>query len=265
MPTYPDNPSTPPPTADTQSLSRYLLRMADDHLVLAQRLGEWVAAAPDLEEDIALTNIGLDCLGIARALYTYAGEVEGKNRGEDDLAMFRDEREYYNLLLVEQPNRDFGWTMVRQLFFDAFYLERWGDLLGSPDPTLAGIAAKAIKEATYHLQHSRTWVLRLGDGTEESHHRCQQAVDGLWRFTGEMFLDDDLDQAISQAGIASPPSTLQTGWSDLVESVLTEATLELPTGVLPRTGGRSGFHSEYLGHLLAEMQWLQRSYPGWKW
>jgi ring-1,2-phenylacetyl-CoA epoxidase subunit PaaC len=220
-------------------------------MILAQRLGEWISNAPDLEEDIAIGNIALDHLGVARALYTYAGGLEGEGRSEDDFAMRRSEREYRNLLMVEQPNGDFAHTMVRGLFFDAYQLQLWADLAGSAEPTLAGIAPRALKEARYHRRHSAAWVVRLGDGTEESHRRAQAAVDSLWSYTGEMF--------------EGQVATYRDAWLALVTSVLDEATLRIPDDPFQRTGGRRGLHTEHLGHLLAEMQWMQRSYPGLAW
>ena len=220
-------------------------------MVLAQRLGELISNAPELEIDIALGNTALDHLGVARALYTHAGEVEGEGRTEDDLAMFRTERDYTNFLLVEQPNGDFAHTVVRQLLFDAYQMELWRDLSTSRDQTLGGIAAKALKEATYHLRFSSGWVTRLGDGTEESHRRAQDGVDALWRYTSEMFEGE--------------AEKYRLAWSTTIEPALVEAGLELPSDPYQRTGGRSGFHTEHLGLLLAEMQWMQRSYPGLQW
>jgi ring-1,2-phenylacetyl-CoA epoxidase subunit PaaC len=228
-----------------------LLAHADDNLVLAQRLGEWISNAPELEEDIALGNIALDHLGVARSLYTHAGEIEGQGRTEDDLAMHRSEREFRNLLLVEQPNGDFACTMVRGMLFDAYQLELWDDLANSADASLAGIAERARKESGYHFRHSSGWVVRLGDGTNESHHRAQDAVETLWRFTDEMFEDD-----------AAP---YRGTWRKRVMSVLEDAGLVVTDESNQRTGGRRGLHSEHLGHLLAEMQWMQRSYPGLSW
>lgn len=228
-----------------------LVAHADDNLILAQRLGEWISNAPELEIDIALGNIALDHLGVARALYTHAGEVEDEGRTEDDFAMFRDERGFTNLLLVEQPNRDFAHTIIRQLYFDAYQVPLWEDLSSSEDEILAGIAAKALKEARYHLRYSSGWAIRLGDGTEESHRRAQQAVDALWRFTAEMF--------------EGSTSGYRAAWNAKVGDVLSEATLEVPDDPYQRSGGRSGFHTTHLGHLLTEMQWMQRSYPGLDW
>jgi ring-1,2-phenylacetyl-CoA epoxidase subunit PaaC len=220
-------------------------------MVLSQRLGDWISRAPELEEDIALGNIALDHLGVARALYTHAGEVEGVGRSEDDLAMGRSEREFMNSLLVEQPNGDFAQTVVRGFLFDCYQLGLWSDLARSDDPTLSGIAARALKEARYHFRHSSGWVVRLGDGTDESNRRTQAAVDALWRYTGELFEGD--------AGPYLPD------WQRQVEGVLDQAGLAVPEDGYQRSGGRRGFHSEHLGHLLAEMQWMRRSYPGQEW
>jgi len=230
---------------------RWLLAHADDNMVLAQRLGEWISNAPELEEDIALGNIALDHLGVARALYTHAGEIEGLGRDEDDLAMTRPEREYLNLLLVEQPNRDFAHSVLRSFLFDAYQVELWADLSGSEDATLAGISGRALKEARYHLRHSSGWVVRLGDGTEESHRRAQAALDGLWRFTAEMFADE--------------AAAYRERWDATIVDVLEQARLLAPVDPYQRGGGRQGLHTEHLGLLLAEMQWLQRSYPGLEW
>lgn len=233
------------------SEAEHLLAHADDNLVLAQRLGEWISRAPELEEDIAIGNIALDHLGVARALYTRAGELEGLGRGEDDFAMSRPEREYRNLLLVEQPNGDFAQTMVRGLFFDAYQVGLWDGMAGVDDTELTGIAGRALKEARYHLLHSSTWVVRLGDGTDESHRRAQEAVDRLWRYTEEM-----LEELIP---------IRRHAWGRVVSAVLAEATLQVPEDPYQRGGGRRGLHSEHLGPLLAEMQWMQRSYAGLRW
>jgi ring-1,2-phenylacetyl-CoA epoxidase subunit PaaC len=229
----------------------FLLAHADDNMILAQRLGEWVSSAPELEIDIALGNMALDHLGVARALYTYAGEVEGKGRDEDDLAMFRSEREFTNLLLVEQPNGDFAHSIARQLLFDTYQLVLWEDLSASEDIRLAGIAAKALKETRYHLRFSSGWMVRLGDGTDESHRRAVSAVEHMWRFTAEMFEDD--------------AARYRGSWETMVAEAFDEATMPIPSDSYQRSGGRSGFHTEHLGHLLAEMQWMQRSHPGLEW
>jgi ring-1,2-phenylacetyl-CoA epoxidase subunit PaaC len=243
----------------------YLLRLGDDNLVVAQRLGEWISRGPDLEEDIALGNLALDHLGVARNLLTYAADVEGRGRDEDDLAMKRTEREFLNLILCEQPNGDFAQTIARQFFLDAWQVPLWEALSGSADLQLAGIAQKAVKEARYHLRHSSTWVERLGDGTEESHRRMQEAADRLWRYTGEIFLGDEVDEEAVAEGFGVEPGSLRPVWEGTVRSVFSRATLEVPEDDYARSGGRSGFHSEHLGHLLAEMQWMQRTYPESSW
>lgn len=228
-----------------------LVAMADDNMVLAQRLGEWISRAPELELDIALGNFGLDHLGVARALYTHAGELEGQGRTEDDFAMLRTEREYTNLLLVEQPNGDFAHTVVRQMLFDAYQLLLWEDLAGSDDEILAGIAAKALKEADYHWRFTSGWVVRLGDGTAESHQKAQTALDSLWVYVDEMFEGE--------------AASYRSRWDEAVGTVFGEATLDLSSDPYQRRGGREGLHTEHLGLLLAEMQWMARSYPGSKW
>ena len=249
----------------TADLVAYALRLGDDALVLAQRLGEWSSRAPELEEDVALTNIGLDLLGQARALLTYAGEVEGAGRDEDDLAYLREEREFRNCLLVEQPNDDFGATVARQLYFSTYQLELYRALAGSTDQTLAAVAAKAVKEVAYHRDHATMWVLRLGDGTEESHARMQLALDRLWPYAGELFEADDLVRRLAAAGVAVDPSTLLAPWDRHLDATLAEATLARPQGRwLPGTG-RRGLHSEHMGYLLAELQYLHRLHPGARW
>lgn len=253
------------PAVALESHFAYLLRLADDNLILAQRLGEWISRGPDLEEDIALGNIGLDHLGVARNLLTHAGEVEGRGRDEDALAMGRTEREYYNLILCEQPNGDFAQTIARQMFIDAWQVPLWESLSASADLQLAGIAQKAVKEARYHLRHSTTWVVRLGDGTPESHSRMQAAVDRLWRYTGEMFVADAVLVDMVAAGIGVDASSLRPAWEATVGAVLAEATITRPDDDYVRAGGRQGYHGEQLGHLLGEMQWMQRTYPGMKW
>lgn len=250
---------------DESGLFRYVLHHADDNLVLAQQVAGWISRAHDLEEDIALANIALDLLGRARMLLEYAGWVEGRGRTEDDLAMFRSERQFTNLLLVEQPNGDFAQTMVRQFFFDAYQLPLWQGLLESEDATLAGIAGKALKETRYHLRHSSGWLVRLGNGTEESRRRTQRAVEGLWRFVPEMFCGDDNLDRLVDSGIGVDPARLQPEWDRSVRSIFSEAGLEIPDDHYSRSGGRRGFHTEHLGYLLAEMQWMQRSYSGMQW
>jgi ring-1,2-phenylacetyl-CoA epoxidase subunit PaaC len=235
------------PAVDMAPDVRVVVAHADDNLVLAQRLGEWISNAPDLEIDIALGNIALDHLGVARALYTRAGEIEGEGRSEDDFAMRRTEREFLNLLLVEQPNGDFAQTIVRQFFFDVYQGLLWEDLAGSDDETVAGVAARGRKEAAYHHEFSSSWLLRLGDGTDESHVRAQKAVDAMWRFTIE------LSEPYPEA------------WREDVDDVFAAAGLSVPDDPYQRSGGREGYHTEHLGFLLAEMQWMDRSYPGMTW
>ena len=235
------------PAVEMEPRLRTIVSHADDNMVLAQRLGEWISNAPDLEIDIALGNIALDHLGVARALYTHAGRVEGEGRTEDDFAMRRTEREFLNLLLVEQPNGDFAHTIVRQYFFDVYQGLLWDVLMDSEDETLAGVAARARKEAAYHYEFSSSWMVRLGDGTEESHARAQRGVDSLWRYTAEL----------------SEP--YPDAWQQRVEGVFGEAGLRPADDPYQRSGGREGFHTEHLGVLLSEMQWVDRTYPGLRW
>jgi ring-1,2-phenylacetyl-CoA epoxidase subunit PaaC len=244
---------------------RYLLRLADTNLVLGQRLGEWVGHAPALEEDLGLANIALDLIGQARLLLTYAGEMEGRGRSEDDLAFLREPSEFVNLTLVEQPNGDFGHTIVRQMLLDAFQLELYEALQGSKDARLAGIAAKALKETKYHFRYSAGWVVRLGDGTDESHQRVQSAIDELWRFTRELFSADAVDEEMAAAGIAPVLADLEPRWSKRIDEVLVQATLRRPADVPYPWHGKLGQHSEHLGYLLAEMQYMQRTHPGATW
>ncbi len=247
------------------TLFAYVLRHGDDCLILSQRLGDLISRAPELEEDIALANIALDILGIGRLLLQYAGELEAEERSEDDLAFGRTEREFTNLLLVETPNGDFAHTMVRQYLFDAYQDLLWNRLVDSSDETIAGIAGKARKESRYHLRHSRSWVVRLGDGTAESNRRMQQALESVWRFTGEMFIDDEIDRAAAEAGFGVLPSSLSDAWNHEVTTTIETATLSRPDDSSIRTGGRDGRHSESIGPLLAEMQHMYRSFPGASW
>lgn len=243
----------------------YALRRADDALILGHRLSEWCGHAPMLEEDMALANMGLDLLGQARELYSYAAKVEGKDNDEDKFAYLRDVRQYRNLLLLEQPNGDFARTMVRQFFYSVFADLYWRAMMKSSDPTLAAIAAKSEKESAYHVRHTSEWIVRLGDGTEESHRRAQSAIDELWAFTGEMFAVDDSERGLIDAGTAIDPSGLKTSWLRTITNVVAEATLTLPNNDWMQQGGRIGHHSEHLGHLLSELQSLQRSFPGATW
>lgn len=250
---------------ESATLVRYLLRLADDNLVLAQRLGELLSWMPDVEQDVAVANLSLDHLGQARALYTYAGEVEGAGRTEDTFAYERDERHYLNAVLVEQPNGDFGQIVARQLFVDAFQAPLYTALTASTDARLAAIAAQAAKEARYHLRWSRSWTIRLGDGTEESHRRMQAAVDSRWPFTGDLFATDEVEQALMAAGVAPDLTPIRAAFDATVAEVLAEATLTRPEDPYQRIGGRNGFHTEHLGHLLSEMQSVYRAYPGVAW
>jgi ring-1,2-phenylacetyl-CoA epoxidase subunit PaaC len=246
-------------------LFEYLLRLGDTSLVLGQRLGEWIGHSPALEEDLGLANLSLDLVGQARLLLTYAGEVEGKGRDEDTLAFFRDAPQFVNLTLAEQPNGDFAQTIVRQVLLDAWQMEIYEGLSNSADTRLAAIAAKALKESRYHFRFSSGWLVRLGDGTEESHRRAQNAVDGLWRFTHELFTPDEVDEQTAAAGIAPRLSELQPRWSARIDEVLREATLDRPASSRYAWHGKRGVHTEHLGHMLTEMQHLQRTYPGAQW
>ncbi|MCC3305762.1 1,2-phenylacetyl-CoA epoxidase subunit PaaC [Sneathiella sp. HT1-7] len=243
----------------------YLLRLGDNSLILGQRLAEWCGHAPMLEEDLALTNIGLDLLGQARMFLSYAGEVEGKGRDEDRLAYFRDTKDWRNLLLLEQPNGDFAATMARQFFFDSFQYLQFERLSKSSDERLAGIAAKSLKETTYHRRHSADWVIRLGDGTEESHEKMQSAIDAIWGYLPEMFDMDAVDEAMVAEGIGVDVSALRSHWDEYINGVLAEATLTRPENSWSVHGSREGKHSEHLGYILAEMQFLPRAYPDAKW
>jgi len=244
---------------------RYVLRLADTALVLGQRLGEWIGHAPALEEDLALANLSLDLIGQARLLLTYAGELEGRGRDEDALAFLRDAPEFVNLTLAEQPNGDFGHTIVRQWLIDAWQLEIYQGLTGSSDARLAAIAAKALKETRYHYRFSSGWLARLGDGTAESHRRVQEALDELWRFTAEFFAPDEVDERMSAAGIAPPLARLAAPWSARIDEDLGTATLKRPAAQPYPWHGKRGVHTEHLSHMLAEMQHLQRTYPGARW
>jgi ring-1,2-phenylacetyl-CoA epoxidase subunit PaaC len=256
-----------------RALFDYLLRLADSDLVLAQRLGEWVGKGPVLEEDIALTNVGLDLIGQARLWYAYAGEVEarysGGGRTEDQLAFLRDGDAYRNLQLAEQPNGNYADTIARQFYFDAWHLRLLHALTTSRDARIAEIAAKAMKEVAYHAERSADWVVRLGDGTEVSHARMQAALDDMWPYTGEMFAVDTVEQQLIDAGVAADPRALHAPWRDVVAAVCAEGTLTMPAGAWMQgagnRSGKQGVHTEHLGRLLAEMQFLQRAYPGAVW
>ncbi|QBY01971.1 phenylacetate-CoA oxygenase subunit PaaI [Rhodophyticola sp. CCM32] len=242
-----------------------VLELADDHLILGHRISEWCGHAPMLEEDLALPNMALDLIGTARVLYEYAATLEGRGRSEDDLAMLRVEREYRNCLLVERPNGDFAQTMLRQLYFAAFMEPFWTAALTSTDEVIRGVAGKAVKEMAYHIRHAGEWVIRLGDGTQESAAKMQAAVLDLHRFTGELFESSE-DAAVCEAGAVLPVRAgMQAEWDRVIAMVFGEALLEVPEVAYPQAGGRAGVHGEQLGHLLAEMQYLQRAYPGAEW
>ncbi|MGO9515143.1 MAG: 1,2-phenylacetyl-CoA epoxidase subunit PaaC [Steroidobacteraceae bacterium] len=246
-------------------LFRYVLRVGDLSLVLGQRLGEWVGHAPALEEDLGLANVALDLIGQARLLLGYAGELEGRDRGEDELAFLREQGEYLNPTLVEQPNGDFGQTIVRQVLIDAFQLELYERLTNSADERLAAIAAKAVKETRYHVRYSSDWLVRLGDGTPQSRARVQLALEGLWPYTVELFEEDELDREMADSGVAPRLAEVQAAWSRRIDGVLAQATLERPRDRPYTWFGKRGDHSEHLGYILAEMQYLQRAYPGARW
>ncbi|MFI6821413.1 1,2-phenylacetyl-CoA epoxidase subunit PaaC [Micromonospora sp. NPDC050187] len=248
-----------------RDLHEFTLRLGDDALVAAQRLAEWSTRAPEMEEDVALANIALDQLGVARLLLTYAGELEGAGRDEDALAFLRDDRAFRNCLLVELPNGDFAVTMAKLLFLAAYQHLLYEWLVASTDERIHAIAAKARKESAYHLDHAGLWVRRLGDGTEESHRRMQVAVDEVWPYTHELFAADELTARLDAAGLAVAPSTLREQWLETVEAVLADATLKRPADGWGPSGGRDGVHTEHLSYLLAEMQVLHRAHPGATW
>ncbi|MFI5164595.1 MAG: 1,2-phenylacetyl-CoA epoxidase subunit PaaC [Bacteroidia bacterium] len=248
-----------------ETLFNYCLRLADTSLILAQRNAQWCGHGPFLEEDLALTNISLDLLGQANSIYQYAAQIEGKARNEDDLAFHRSEREFYNTLIVEQSNGDYAKTILRQFLCDAFDFYFFSELVKSKDETLAAISAKSIKEITYHLRHSSSWVERLGDGTEESHSRIQNALDELWRFTGEMFEMNEVDSVLIKEGIAFDLNSIKRKWENKVKEVLERATLKIPANAFMQRGSREAKHTEQLGYILAEMQSLPRALPDAKW
>lgn len=247
------------------ALTEWCLRAGDDALVLGHRLSEWCGHAPMLEEDLALPNMGLDLIGQARVLYAYAGALEGEGRDEDAFAYLREEREFRNARLVERPNGDFARTMLRQLMFAAYAEPLWRRAEGSADPTVAGLAAKAVKEMAYHVRHSAEWVIRMGDGTEESAARMAAAVEALAPYAGELFEEDAVSAALAEAGLAPAPAGLEGAWRATMDAVCEEARLTWPEVRHPATGGRAGLHGEELGHLLAELQYVARAHPGAKW
>ena len=246
-----------------EAVAQYALGIGDDALILAQRLGEWIANGPELEEDIALGNIGLDLLGHARSLLTYAGSAWGKT--EDDLAYFRDEPDFRSRQIFEQPNDDFAHTIARQLYVSVYFDSLYRALADSTDPMLAAIAAKAVKEVDYHVDHSIQWLMRLGQGTHESHERMQTALDDLWPFVGELYAPDAAAAALEGSGVATDPASLRPAFDGIVPRLIEDAGLIVPAGKTVRGGGRDGVHSEAFGHLLSEMQVLARANPGAIW
>lgn len=248
-----------------QELVTYLLRLADDHLILGHRLSEWCGHAPMLEEDLALPNIALDLIGQARALYQYAAQVEGQGRTEDDLAYLRKERDYLNCLMVERQNGDFAHTMLRQFWFAAFMHVFWSEAVSSRDEMLAAIAAKAVKETAYHIRHCGEWIIRMGDGTDESARRMDEALEALAPYLDEFFESDAVSAAMVDAGIGPDPASLRSAFDRIVQPVFIAAGLAMPETYWPQSGGRNGRHGEAMGYLLAELQHMQRTYPGAVW
>ena len=250
-----------------EALFKYLLRQGDTTLILGHRLSEWCGHGSKLEQDIALINIALDLIGQSRSYLQYAGKVEGEGRSEDDLAYHRQEREFYNVLLAEQPNENWGHTIVRSFFFDVFHYFYLHELVNSKDEQIAAIAQKSLKEVTYHVKHNADWVIRLGDGTEQSHNIMQTAVDDLWMYTGEMFDMDEVDEVLMKEGIAPDLKPLKEQWQKRVKEVLAEATLKMPEpDAWMQSGGKlKGIHSEEMGFILAELQYLPRAYPDAEW
>ncbi len=246
-------------------LFQYLLQLGDNSLILGQGLSEWCGHGPVLEQDIAMTNIALDQLGQAKNWLEYAGKVEGAGRSDDDLAFLRNVWEYKNVLLVEQPNNDWGHTIMRNLLFDAFNYFLNTELSKSKDAQIAAIANKSLKEITYHLRYSSEWTIRLGDGTAESHSKMQTALDNLWMFQGEFFDKTEADEKMIENGIGADLDKIQPLYEQKVKAVLKEATLEIPEGNWSQSGGKEGRHSEHIGHILSELQYMQRAYPGMEW
>jgi ring-1,2-phenylacetyl-CoA epoxidase subunit PaaC len=265
-------------TSAESALINFTLHLADNSLILGHRNSEWAGHGPILEQDIAISNIALDLIGQSRNLYQYAAELINKHPGhstfsidydraitEDDLAYLREEREFKNCLLVEQPNGDWAQTILRQFFFSTYQYYFYKELLNSKDTQLAAIAEKSLKETTYHLRWSSEWVIRLGDGTEESNKRIKQALDQLWMFTGELFEPADYETSVVEHGIGVDISALKLKWQEKVQAIFEEATLEIPDAIVNQSGGKRGIHSEHLGFILAEMQYLQRAYPNSNW
>jgi len=248
-----------------EALYRYLLRLGDDSLILGHRLGEWCGHGPILEEDLALTNISLDLIGQAMSILDYAAEIEEKGNDHDKLAFLRFEHQYTNMLLVEQPNGDFADTIMRQFLFDAYRKPLYEKLQASTDAQLAAIAEKSLKETKYHLKHTSEWVIRLGDGTDESHQRIQNALDTLWRYTDEIFYADEVDAMLTESEILPDLSGIRAEWENTVKTIFAEATISIPANNWKFEGGRKGRHSEHMGYILAELQYMQRAYPNLQW
>lgn len=257
--------SNPAAGGNSAARAAYALRLGDDALIAAQRMGEWIAAAPQLEEDVALGNLALDLLGQARSLLSYAGQLEGAGRDEDALAYLRDERDFVNAQIFELANGDFAFTIARLLVTSAYQMELYGRLSSSTDDMLAAIAAKAVKEVDYHRDHATQWTVRLGDGTEESHQRMRAGFDAVWPYFDELFETDEMVTQLAVDGIAVDPAALREPALAYVDSVLAEATLSRPETAVRHTGGRRGIHTEQMGYLLAEMQYVARSHPGATW
>ncbi len=250
----------------TEAFFEHVLRLADDRLILGHRLSEWCGHGPILEEDIALANIALDNIGHAASLYEYAAQIEGEDRHRDDIVYFRNDVEYKNIKMTELPRGDFGFTIARQFLFSSYSYFLYEALKGANDEQFSGMIKKHLKEIKYHLRHSREWVFRLGDGTEESHNRIQNAFDELWTYTGEFFYTDDVDELLIEEGLGTDPNEFKKDWKKLVIEVLEKATRSVPDfDQFLASGGREGRHTEHLGHLLAEMQHLRRSYPDAVW
>jgi ring-1,2-phenylacetyl-CoA epoxidase subunit PaaC len=248
-----------------KNLYNYILGIADNSLILGQRLGELCGHGPSLETDIACTNMSLDLLGQVRSYYQYAAKIAGDGRTEDDIAMLRKEREYFNVLLVEQPNTDFGYTMARQFLFDVYHFLMLTELEKSTDLNLSAIAKKSIKEVSYHKRFSSDWIKRLGDGTEESHNRIQTAINDLWTYTDELFHQTEADKAMIAEGVGVDVTKLKDAYYEEVNAVLEEATLSVPESKYFQKGGKQGIHTEHMGYLLAELQYMQRTYPNMEW
>ncbi|MCP4437427.1 MAG: phenylacetate-CoA oxygenase subunit PaaC [Aureispira sp.] len=248
-----------------EALYNYIIQTADNNLILGQRLSELCGHGPELEVDIGLTNIALDLIGHARSLYQYAAEIQNLGKDEDQLAFLRARHEYFNVLLVEQPNEDFAYTIARQFFFSVFNYLFYSELQNSNDSQLAAIAEKSLKEVAYHIRYSSEWMIRLGDGTDVSHKKMQVAVDDLWKYTAELYTMSEVDQLMLEEGIGIDLNKIKALYLAKVEEVMEEATLTIPTNGWTQKGGKEGQHTEHLGHILTEMQWMQRTYPNMKW